>query len=176
MKQIKWILGILVSAVLISCGSGKAEYKSKSVQGMFTFDMPTYLEEMDLENPDAILEYGNGLKEHYVLVISETTDELEGLDIDVDSYSDFTVNFLKESLDNSKIQKVNSEIKDINGLSANLYKVWGNLAEINQDIFYYIAILKSDSRYYSFYTWTLESREDRYTKTMEHMIESFKEL
>ena len=177
MKNLKWISALMIMLITISCGS-EAKYENMSFNdGQYSMDVPDYMKSLALGNQDASMQYGNELKEHYVMVIAETKESLlaAGLDYSVEDYADFAVDYLKQSLSNPKAERVNEDVQMVNDLETISYKVRGVFPEIDEDIFYYITIYKSENNYYSMSTWTLGSREGRYTETMEKMINSFKE-
>ncbi len=176
LKAIRKVAALALVALLVSCTPSKVEYKTKKVEDLFQFDMPTYMTKLNLDNPDAILEYGHLFKEHYVMVITESVEELAEYDLsfDLESYSELMIENIKTSLDGAKVQKL--ERTAINDIAAKSFKVWGVFPDNEAGIFYYITILKSSDRFFSFYTWTLKEREDRHINAMEHMTESFKVL
>ncbi len=177
MKNLKWISALLISMTIMSC-AGDAEFENMTFNdGQYSMAVPDYMKSLELGNQDASMQYGNEIKEHYVMVIAETKESLlaAGLDYSVEDYADFAVGFLKKSLTDPKAERINEEVKNINGLEAISFKVRGVFTDIDEDIFYYITIYKSENNYYSMSTWTLGARESRYTETMEAMINSFKE-
>lgn len=163
-------------ALLVSCG-GSSTLVNRTINN-YSVDIPDYMEDIDLANPDASLQAGDLLKEHYIMVIDETKESLlaAGLDYSVEDYAKASVDYLKQSLNDAKVVQTPSGVQDINGLEAISYKVTGVFPDNNVSIFYYMTIYKSESNYYSMSTWTLGDRESKFTKVMEEMIQSFKEI
>lgn len=177
MKKLKLIGGLLFVALMVACG-GNVKYNNTSFNdGNYSLDVPDYMTSQALGNPDASMQYGNEMKGHFAMVIAETKESLlaAGLDYSVEEYGEFALDYLKQSLSNPKAERVDDDIQDVNGLEAVSYKVTGEFTEIDQDIFYYMTIYKSENNYYSFSTWTTAGREGKYTPIMEKMINSFKE-
>lgn len=177
MKTMKWTSVILVSLILLACG-GETKFENVEVAAKYSVDIPDYMNSIDLQNAEASLQYGNEIKGHFVMVIDETKISLidAGLDFSVEDYADFAVDYLKQSLTDAKVKRMTDDVQMINDLEAISYKIWGVFTEVDEDIFYYMTIYKSENNYYSMSTWTLGSRENRYTDNMEKMINSFKEL
>ena len=178
MKKFKSIAVLLLALVIVSCG-GEVKYNNTSFNdGQYSMDIPSYMESIALGNPDASMQYGNEMKGHFAMVIAESKESLlaAGLDYTVEEYAEFALEFLKKSLSSPKAERVDYEVKMINGLESVSYKVNGVFSEIDQDIFYYLTIFKNDNNYYSLSTWTTAGREKKYTPIMEKMINSFKEL
>lgn len=177
MKAVKWVNVVIISFIFLSCNT-ETKYENIEVTEKYSLDIPDYMKSIDLQNEEASLQYGNEIKGHFVMIIDETKEALinAGLDFSVEDYADFAVDYLKQSLTDAKVKRMTDEVQNINGLEAISYKIWGVFTEVDEDIFYYMTIYKSDNNYYSMSTWTLGSRENRYTNNMETMINSFKEL
>ncbi len=177
MKKMKLILLGLGLVLLFNACESNIKLKQKSFDNIFEIGLPDYLAKTDLDNPDAILQYGNLIKGLYAMMIYEPKTDLTaaGLDYSIEDYADFNLGNIKASLENPKVQRV-STFKKVNGIDCIAYKIWGVFPEINEEMFYYLTIFKTDLNYYSFHTWTMASRESTHINVMEKMINSFKEL
>ncbi|MFK8044047.1 MAG: hypothetical protein AB8B72_01030 [Crocinitomicaceae bacterium] len=175
--MMKKTISILMITILVAACGGPIDLVNKTVNN-YSLGIPNYMTEMDLQNPEASFQAGEILKEHYVMVIDETKEDLlaAGLDYTVEDYGNASVDFLKQSLKDSKVLQSPNGVQKINGLEAISYKVTGKFPENDLAIFYYLTIYKSESNYYSMSTWTLGDRESKFTKVMEKMIQSFKEI
>ena len=167
----------LLLMILISCDN-EDQFKTRKVDDRIEFQMPRYMSRITLGNTDAIIEVGNEQKEHYALIIAELVEDVLAMDssFNIEKYGHYSVTNLKASMTSTKVQRIESDIDTINGLEAISYKLWGIYPDINVPIFYYLTIFKSKLYFYSFNTWTLQDREERYIANMEKMIQSFKEI
>lgn len=178
MKFIKWFSPLLIAFTFLACSDSDANMVTETVNGKFTVDVPDYMTELNLENPDAIFQYGNELKEHYVMVINETHEELAeyGLEMEIQEYADLSMDYLKMSINNPQVEEVGNGIQEINGMEALGYKIRGVFPDNNLDIFYYAMFYRSDKGFYYLTTWTLGEREERFAKSMESITHSLKEI
>ncbi|PZE18644.1 hypothetical protein DNU06_02095 [Putridiphycobacter roseus] len=153
------------------------KYETTEFDGVFEIDLPSYFTKADLDNEDAIMQYGNLLKEFYAMMIYEPQVDLIEIkeNYSLADYADFNLQNIKASLMHPKVQRVSSFTK-VNGADCIAYKIWGLFPEINEEMFYYLTIFKTDLNFYSFHTWTMASQESKHINTMEKMITSFKEL
>lgn len=176
MKFFRMILPAFVAFLLFSCNENDTKFVKKDVEGKFSIEVPDYMEELNLENPDAIFQYGNELKEHYVMVIMETHEELlqYDLEMELDEYAELSIEFLKSSIDNPVVEEVGNG-KEINGMETKSFKINGVFPQNNLDIFYYTTFYRSDKAFYYVTTWTLADREDKFIKNMETILNSVKE-
>lgn len=177
MKKMRLIGLVMIAAIMFGC-AGEVKYNTLSFNDkQFTLDVPTYMEEQSGINPEASMEYGSEIKAHFAMVIAESKESLmqEGLDFSVEEYADFAVGFTKDALKEAEVEKVSESIQTINGMEAISYKVRGIFEEIDERLFYYMTIFKSENNFYNFTTYTFAGREGKYTPIMEKMINSFKE-
>ena len=133
---------------------------------------------VDLQNPDAQMQYGDMLKEHYALVIMENVTDLTelGYDFTIDDYMDFALENVLNTISNSKSERIHSKIQNDTGIDYITYKIWGTFEEENIDVYYRLTIFKSDARFYNLMTWCMAEDERTYDPIMDKMIKSFKEL
>lgn len=179
MKLIKWFAPLMLVFGMLSCGGdSNASFVTEEVDGKFSVDVPDYMTELDLENPDAIFQYGNEIKEHYVMVIMETHEELAeyGLEMDIQTYADLSLEYLKMSISGPEVEEVGNGVEEVNGMETLAYKIRGVFPDNNLDIFYYAIFYRSDKAFYYLTTWTLGEREDRFSDNMEKITHSLKEI
>ena len=101
---------VFMSLLTVSCNT-KTKFESKEVAGMVTMDIPSYLSPQDLENPDASLEYGNLFKEHYLMLILETKEEIESYDLGyeftLEDYAELTIESFADAVGGPEVNQVN---------------------------------------------------------------------
>lgn len=160
---------------LAGCQSG-VNYKTVDVGNDFTLEVPDYMTEMDLESPLAVLEYGHTMKEHYVMVIEENIEELKtyGLDMNLEEYSDISVEQIKGAIDRPIEKEITDGIQEINGMDAIGYKIQGVFPENDLGIVYYIMYYMSAESFYYVASWTLSDYEREHTEAMDKIIYSLK--
>ena len=144
----------------------------------FQVDLPEYMTEVDLQNPNAQLQYGDILKEHYVLVIEERVSDLEslGFDFTIEDYMDFALENVLNTISNSKSERLNETVKNDTGIDYITYKIWGTFDEEDIDVYYRLTVYKSDDNFYNLMTWCMAEDERAYEPIMDKMVKSFKEL
>lgn len=173
------ILSALALIFTVSCNT-ETTYNSKQVDDMFSLDVPTYMSDINLENPEASLTVGDSLQERYVMVIYETKKEIESygvdMELDINNYSDIVIEMFGQAFTNPETKKVTEEPTSINGITSLSYEIRGEFSEIEADIYSYITILESDKSFYTIYIWSLETDERNFAPEAHHISESFKEI
>lgn len=177
MKLLKWLSPAIVALGLVACNESNSSFETKDVEGQFSIEIPDYMEKLNLENPDAIFQYGNELKEHYVMVIMETHEELKQYDLEmsIEEYADLSIEFLKSSINDPVVEEVGEGVTTVNGMEAVGYKINGVFPQNNLDIFYYAMFYRSEKAFYYVTTWTLAEREEKFIDNMEKIVHSIKE-
>ena len=134
--------------------------------------------EMDLENPEAQLQYGSILQDHYALVIYEDIEELKGFgfDFSIEDYMGFALENVLNTISNFKYERLNEEIQNVTGIDYISYKIWGTFDSENIDVYYRLTIFKSEQYFYNLMTWCLADDERIFEPNMDKMVKSFKEL
>ncbi len=172
---------LLISFTLISCASDN-EDQVVTINDTYSLTIPSFLKQVDNLNEEASLQYQNGIKEFYVMVIDESKAELqqalEDNDLqdlyqnNLDSYSELLINSMVASLRDSKHTTV---IKDtIGGMPARITSIKGEIDDVK--IFYSLAFCEGESRYYQVYTWTLLERASRHKSKMKEILYSLREV
>jgi hypothetical protein len=185
------ILLLLASLSMVSCkkiinsvGSVGIEklksenYKTVVINDDYSLDIPKYLNEMKALHDEASFEYANIFKEVYVVVLDESKQEFISLfqelelyddrQTPLENYADFQVKSIRESLGNSKDNRVNLKIRNI---SSKHHELHGTVDGI--EIGYLLGFVESNEKMYMIMTWTLEERYQKYENTMKTIQESF---
>ncbi|MBC7425559.1 MAG: hypothetical protein H7321_03395 [Bacteroidia bacterium] len=179
MKKIIILLLILVS--LNSCESFDKEQVVR-YQNKYTLSIPDYLTKATNLNDEASLQYMNGSKEFYVIVIDESKSELNKALVDnnlteqyednIQGYANLLIDGFEATLKSPKKSKIIDTV--INKLPARLLTFTGTVEGI--DAFYTIAFIEGKETYYQIMSWTLMSKQDEYKEKMSKIMYSFKEL
>ena len=132
----KVILSLLVIVTLISCGPSDKKQTVK-IENKYSLTIPAFLTKAKGLNEEASLQYQNGRKEFYVIVIDDDKEVLvkaleeNGLSDtysnDIKGYSELLLKGFENNINVSK----KSEIKDtvINNMKARLINMNGNVIE-----------------------------------------------
>jgi hypothetical protein len=180
MKNKTIILFAAIALILIVACNTETKYETRQVDDMFSIDIPTYMTDINLENPEASITVGDSLKERYVMVIYETKQEIEeygvDMELDINNYSEIVIEMFGQAFTNPETKKVTQEPKPINGITSLSYEIRGEFAEVGAGIYSYITILESDKSFYTIYIWSLETDERNFTPEAHHIAVSFKEL
>jgi len=180
-KSINIVAILMLIIINWSCGSSETsetKFKPFKYYSDFQLDLPEYMTEVDLQNADAQMQYGDMLKEHYALIIMENISDLVdlGFDFNIDDYMGFALENVMNTISNSKSERVHKTIQNETGIDYISYKIWGTLEEENIDVYYRLTIFKSDTRFYNLMTWCMADDERTYDPIMDKMIRSFEEL
>ncbi len=184
MKKYSLIIFILF---IVYCKSGN-DTKLVTVKNKYSVELPAFLIkaevilDKDELNEDASLQYLNGLRELYVVVIEDTKSEFQQVLIknklnekfpnNLKSYSNYILRYMK---DQTQILHKSAMIDTIvNKLPAKIVSVSGKVEDIN--VFYMIGFIEGNNTYYQIITWTISGFENKYKERMKKIIFSFKEL
>jgi len=162
--------------LITSCQESETEFKTVAYQDSFTIDIPIYMVEMDLENPEASIQFGNDLESHYMVVIRESHEKLAGfgIEMDIQAYADLMINYAEISIGSAKVEKMTKGIETINDMQSIGYEIEG-LDNKGRPIYYQIMYLRSERALYSVTTWCDGSRKESCAPVMTEMLRSIKE-
>ncbi len=163
--------------------SNSTEWMTNSDNEYFTVKVPKRMEAMRDLNAEASVQYGyvkeegNQVKEHYLIVLMETKEEIAsyGLDMEFDamSYRDISVEALEGGLDTYEVLTKEPEIEKVNGMQCVKNEMRGELGDIN--VFYKLGVFEGENAFYQVLTWCIEEQKGEFGKDMDKIIESFKE-
>ncbi len=180
MKKNAMIILSAITLLFTAACNNETEYKTEKIDGMFSIDIPLYMHNVDLENPEASLSVGDETLERYVMVIYETKQEIEDygvdMELDVNNYSNIVVEMFGQAFVNPQVTKVTETPKSINGVPALTFEISGEFAEVGEDIYSYVTVFESDKSFYTVYAWSLKTDERNFAPQAHHITESFKEL
>ena len=166
---------------LISCNN-EVKNQTVTIDNKYSMELPDYLTKNTKLNAEASLQYMNGIKELYIVVVEmpisgfsqilKSNDLTEDYKNNLEDYSTFCVDYFKESVDVTYV----SDPKEttINGLPAILFTVKAKIS--GYTAYYHFTYIQGKENYYQILTWTLDSKKDEQKENMEAMINSFKEI
>lgn len=173
----KKIMALSLFVLMLSCTSDKTE--TVTVKNKYSVELPSFLSEAKGLHDMASLQYQNAFKEFYIVIIDEPKEEFANA---AKATTEFTPDFngyyqiLRGSLKASIKNGVFTDTKDtqINGLKAKTFTLTGKADEI--PVFYDIAYVEGNDRFYQIVTWTIESSKEKFKEPMDKIIASFKEI
>jgi len=178
MKKI--ILLALATLSLVSCGDEDTTQTVK--QGPYSIELPSYMQKTTGLNEDASLQFQHAVRELYIVVIDEPKSEVEnainqmGLydlyTYDLNGYANLATDNVKDAMEIKSIPPYIE--KNINGLPAKEVSFNGTIEGV-PEIYYKFGFIEGKNNYYQIMTWTLANRKSKYEKTMQAMVDSFKE-
>lgn len=175
------VIGVILS-FFMSCQSEK-KYETKTVSASgFSIKIPVFLKKTDILHEEASLQYQNLIREYYIVVIEEPIDEFKAM-VDIEPY--FKENFspdldgyskliMKSIIDNIEVkEQIELTKTEVNGLPCRNLEISGKVDGL--DIYYNIAYLQGEYKYYQVVNWTLQGNKKDYASSMIQTINSFQE-
>lgn len=182
MKTLKFGAIAFLFLGLVGC-SGEVAWKTDKTSGFYEIDLPehmvasTELNDQATSQFEYVQEEGGELKEHYLIVLLETKEEIAtydlGFEFDAMSYGEIAVQSLEGGLDSYNILTKNPKVESINGMDCVKYEMEGSLGAV--DVFYKLGVFEGEKAFYQVLTWTIKSQKDQFLPHMDKMINSFKE-
>ncbi len=155
----------------ISGGLGGASIPDSQVldsgDGVSQVTVPGNWQTMQL-NDKADIQAGNGSKEQYLVVLSESTADLN---LNLQEYADTVVGDLRDNLTDPKVSDPVS--LTINGAPALRYEIRGSLDKINA--VYWLTAVQGKDHFHQVLTWTLASKADDNQALLEAITGTFTE-
>jgi len=181
MKNLSLILGIFL--LFFGCQQSGNKTQKVEINSKYSLDLPDFLSKTSGLNENASLQYQNLLKEFYIIVIDESSEEFydaikenqEYLDYyteDFLGYSEFVYDLIVESLYSYE----STEWKDlkINNLNARQIGISGKISGL--DVYYHYTIIEGAKDYYQVLIWTLKDKLEEHKPYMDEIANSFKEI
>lgn len=171
----------LFSALLAIAGcSDTANLKWNKVErSTFSIMIPDIIAERTDLNDEADLQYGDVIKEVYIVVLEEPVAEIDPFFSDsllgngqppMEQYSDLIYNQFKES---EGIQVIDISERDRQVGSTHDVHTWNCTAKVdNFDAYYELAVYRGPQSYYQVIAWTLLERKDKYKDMLKKMVKS----
>ncbi|MDN5203688.1 hypothetical protein QQ008_20025 [Fulvivirgaceae bacterium BMA10] len=190
----KLILIICIGQLLVSCfdfNNNKDENLSIDkdfvpikINNEYGIKIPSYMKKTNDLNDEASLQFQNVFKEAYIVIIDESKKEFVDTFKEIGEYNDsisvaknyrdIQLQFLHEGIDISMQSEPKS--KRIHGLDAELVEIDGRVDGIFYDISYFLTFIEGEEKVYMVMAWTLKKRKEKYKKTFEKAVGSFRLL
>lgn len=182
MKTLKIAAASLLFTSLVGC-SGEIAWKTDNTSGFYEIDVPEHMEVTNELNDEAtsqfewVHEEGGTLKEHYLIVLMETKEEIEsydlGFDLDALTYAELSIQNLQGGLDTYNVITKEPKIETVNGMDCVKYEMEGAFLDVS--VFYKLGVFEGEKAFYQVLTWTLKDQKDEFAPQMDKIIASFKE-
>ena len=169
----RFCYGLLLISLLTGCDQIEQLIKQEAkpvefLNGAFSVLKPASWLTMDDLNDEADLQMGNLFKEAYAIVLTESKQDFEN--IDLQGHSDLTRANVKEVLRN--YQESQSEALDIRGYSALRYRISGSID--NLKIVYWHVTIETTAHFHQMMLWSLPSKFEGNEADFNAVIQSFK--
>jgi hypothetical protein len=173
--KLKNPIGIfLISLLAVSCN---VEFEEKNIGDQISIELPSYMEELDLGIPEALLQYGNSNEELYIAILKENPTDLEERGVtNIETYADMYIAGIQQSVTNAITNQIGTGVEVQNGMQTITYEVDGIVPENGLGIYYLIKFYKSKTAYYYVSNWTMSNFKDDHLSDMKRITNSIKEL
>lgn len=204
----KYLITIFISLIFLSCGSTvsndksnelseeeKTELKNDTSKKGFKLYVPSYMEKIeDLhESADAQFVYieeesansdPSGLKEHFLIVLSEKKTEIENYAVPVkptlQSYHQDAIETMRmnEAMLKFNVEDSVSAIQQINGCQVIVSEITALTKTFDEpiELYYKIAIIEGKKAFYQVITWCPLIQKPSFYLEMDKIVQSFQEL
>lgn len=172
----------ILSLLLISCGNREESKETVKIGGRYLLELPVSYKETTGLNDEASLQYQNAYKNIFVIVIDEHKSQLDlALETnslydvytsDLNGYSNLILDNMKARLGVDSLPKMQN-IK-VRGLNAKLLSFSAVSEGLN--LYWKIAFVEGNKRYYQINTWTLNENREKYDAELMDIISSFREI
>jgi hypothetical protein len=160
------------------------EWFTVQADSLFQLDLPINMSEKKDLNTDASLEYAyiaeeaGIVKEHYIIVMTDTKKEIESYGLSVEfnamSFSQAALESVVEGYDTYEILTTEPQIETINEMDCVIYEIEAALADVKT--YHMLAVFEGNLAFYQILTWTLLEQKEEFKDKMTQMINSFTEL
>lgn len=162
----------LSSAVCI----GQTKFTQQKAGNIFYMSLPDYMTRTSGLNDVATLQYKNSVKDVYTIVIEDSKEELNIVDIYYSSINefqeDFSNDFLKDE-EKKTFSKPKFQSKDDTNFAefdASYYD-----KDTNIEIYYLIGIVETKTHFYKVLSWTKKENKEKFKADFQKTLYSFKE-
>lgn len=170
MKTIKWFFLLFFTTFL----SFAQQFETKTGGHEYTLEVPDYLRRTFDLNDVATLEYKNIIKDVYSIVIDDDKEELEALEIEFPSVTDFLLFFVKDYNLEAE-NRVQSEAVEFENNGNNFSQVELSFTDVEGDYFMLITAVETKTHFYKIMSWTKLGDRDKYYSDFKRMAKSLKD-
>lgn len=153
---------------LLACSYPRG-YKTVIEKNKYAIEVASYLTRTrDLSSTPG-LQYHNRYRTVYLVVedtYKSTTDE------SFEAYCEKVIEGFKKRFGNIQVYQLPDT--QLNGQRAVLQEI--TLSTDGEEVWYYLAMVETQKRYYQICSWTIARRKDKYEQDIRHMVHSFKEI
>jgi hypothetical protein len=150
---------ISLFAITFTVNSFSQNFLKKNAGNCFSLEVPSYMAKTFDLNDVASLQYSNIIKEAYTIVIEDSKDELNSLNMifqdPKEFLENFTVDYQLEST-NRTISEI-TEFKSNENLHAQVEMTWGGE---DADFYMIITCVETKDHFYKILCWTILENKD----------------
>lgn len=160
------------------------EWFTIEADSLFKMDLPSNMSEKKDLNEDASLEYaymeklGGVVKEHYVIVMTDTKEEIDSYNLSVEfdamSFSQAALESVVAGYDTYEILTAQPVVELINEMDCVIYEIEAALGDVKT--YHMLAVFEGRKAFYQVLTWTLLDQKQEFKDKMTEMIYSFAEI
>ncbi|MFT5778789.1 MAG: hypothetical protein ACI837_001745 [Crocinitomicaceae bacterium] len=173
-----------VGLTLGAFGQGETFYDLKEVQGLYSVEIPDFMESSAELNDQASLQYSNLYEEKYIIVIDENKQEfidvfteLELYDSEksvIDNYAEQQYEIISDEAEIDHQSMLVSLV--VNDLPMRRKNFDAKVDGILEDISYFFAFVEGEESLYTIMAWTLGSKKSEFIDEVDVIMTSFQEL
>jgi hypothetical protein len=175
------ILSILLFTACVEAETG-VQYKSLRIKKQYRIKIPTYMKRTKELNDEASLQYMNGRREAYVVVLDEDKQEFINAARDIDEYNDSlsnAENYKKIQMEYYKLilsdfKMYDEKTTDFRGNPSFYTKVDGEM--YGMSVTYFFRFVEGKEHMYTLLCWTEQRRKPMFRYTFSEILGSFSEV
>ena len=122
-------------------------------------------------NDQAEIQAANPLREQYVIVLTESKADFDGLDVDLPAYAEI---IRDNFVDSVGVAVTNEQSLTIDGNDAIQYELRGIVDDL--EVVYWMTGTESEDNYYQILSWTLEEYAARNEPVLQDVVASFRPI
>lgn len=155
---------------------GQTKFTEQKAGHIFFINLPDYMNKTIGLNDDATIQYKNSVKDVYNIVIEDSKEDLEILDMHYSSINEFQEEFSKDFLKDEEKRNISKPLyqsKDnINFIEfdASYYD-----KEAQIEIYYLVGVVESKSHFYKVLSWTNMENKDKFKADFQKTLYSLKD-
>jgi len=170
MKTIKWFIFLFCTTFLAFA----QQFETKTGGHEYTLEVPNYLKQTFDLNDVATLQYKNISKDVYLIVIDDDKKELESLEIDFPSTTNFLLYFVKDYNIEAE-NRMQSEVVEFENNGNTFSQVELTFKDEASEYFMLITAVQTKTHFYKIMNWTKLVEKDLYYADFKRIAKSLKD-
>ena len=172
--KIKSSIAVIMFFALSGCfaQAGK-EFKSGHV---FYITLPDYMSKTSGLNSSAIIQFKSNIKNVFGIVIEDVKEDLVLAELNYTSINEFAQGFVDDLIEGEEKPKVSKPVyQKKGGLNFVEYDVTLFDKELNEEIYYLVAVAETNEVYYKFLLWSGSKEKDKFKADFQKIIYSIRQ-